>query len=200
MLKLFDSSISGNCYKVRLLLAQLGIPFERVPVDVTSPAPRPDELTRLNPSGSVPLLVLDDGRAISESNAILWHLAEGSPFLPDEPAGRVDVLRWLFFEQNAHEPRIAVNRNLIAYREEAELYPEVIEFNHVRGEAALATMDRHLDEHEFFSGGRYSIADIALYGYTHVADEGRFELGRHPAVVSWLGRVREQPRHVTIGA
>ena len=153
-----------------------------------------------HPSGSVPLLVLENGQVLPESNAILWHLAEGSPFLPDEPAGRVDLLRWLFFEQNAHEPRIAVNRNLIAYRKEAELYPEVIEFNHVRGEAALATMDRHLTEHEFFYGGRYSIADIALYGYTHVADEGRFELDRYPAVLSWLGRVRQQPGHVTIDA
>ena len=200
MLKLFDSAISGNCYKVRLLLTQIGIPFERIPVDVTAPGPRPKELTRLNPSGAVPLLVLDDGRAIPESNAILWHLAEGSAYLPDEPAVRTDLLRWLFFEQNAHEPRIAVNRNLIAYRKEAELYPEVIAFNHVRGEAALAVMDRQLAEHDYFVGGSYSIADIALYGYTHVADEGRFELGRYPAVLKWLGLVRRQPRHIPIDA
>lgn len=196
MLKLYDSAISGNCYKVRLLLHLLDLSFERIAVDVNGPAPRPDELLRLSPTGSVPLLVFEDGRALPESNAILWHLAQGTPYLPDDAAGRTETLRWLFFEQNAHEPRIAVNRNLIVYRKVAEHLPEVIEFNRVRGEAALGAMERHLSDHAFFAAGRYTIADIALYGYTHVADEGGFDLGRYPAVVAWLARVREQPGHV----
>jgi len=200
MLKLYDSPISGNCYKVRLLLHLLDTPFERVPVDVNDPGPRPAELLRLSPTGSVPLLVFEDGRAIPESNAILWHLAQGTPYLPDDAAGRTDTLRWLFFEQNAHEPRIAVNRNLIAYRKEADRLPQVIEYNRVRGESALAAMARHLSQRPFFAAERYTIADIALYGYTHVADEGGFDLGRCPAVVEWLGRVRRQPGHVPMDA
>jgi glutathione S-transferase len=200
LFKLYDSAISGNCYKVRLLLSQLELPFERIPVDVNGPGPRPDELLRLSPTGSVPLLVEEDGRATAESNAILWRLAGGTPLLPDEPAERLETLRWLFFEQNAHEPRIAVNRNLIAYRRVADRYREVIEFNHVRGEAALDAMERHLTQRDSFVGGRYTIADIALYAYTHVAPEGGFDLNDRPAVLRWLERVRTRPRYVPIDA
>jgi glutathione S-transferase len=172
MLKLYNATPSGNCYKVRLILAHLEVPYETVEIDVTSTEPRPAELLEHNPLGKVPVLVFDNGRGMAESNSILWHFGRGTEYLPDDEDDRTEILRWLFFEQNIHEPTIAVNR--------------------------LDTMERHLSEHEFFVGDRYSIADIALYAYTHVADEGGFELGSRPAIHRWLERVRAQPGHVTM--
>lgn len=198
MLKLYNATPSGNCYKVRLILAHLGVPYETVEIDVTSTEPRPAELLEHNPLGKVPVLVFDDGRGMAESNSILWHFGRGTEYLPDDEDDRTEVLRWLFFEQNIHEPTIAVNRFLISYLGRAERFADVIAFNHRRGEGALDTMERHLSEHEFFVGDRYSIADIALYAYTHVADEGDFELRSRPAIQRWLERVRAQPGHVTM--
>jgi len=198
MLKLYNATPSGNCYKVRLILAHLGVLYETVEIDVTSTDPRPAEILTHNPLGKVPVLVFDDGRGIAESNAILWHFARGTPYLPEDEDDRTEVLRWLFFEQNIHEPTIAVNRSLISYLGRAERFADVIAFNHRRGEGALDTMERHLSEREFFVGDRYSIADIALYAYTHVADEGGFELESRPAIERWLERVRTQPGHVTL--
>jgi glutathione S-transferase len=198
MLKLYNATPSGNCYKVRLILAHLGVPYETVEIDVTSTEARPAELLEHNPLGKVPVLVFDDGRGMAESNSILWHFARGTPYLPDDEDDRTEVLRWLFFEQNIHEPTIAVNRFLISYLGRADRFEDVIAFNHRRGEGALDTMERHLSEYEFFVGDRYSIADIALYAYTHVADEGGFELRLRPAIQRWLERVRAQPGHVTM--
>lgn len=198
MLKLFNATPSGNCYKVRLILAHRGLPYETVEIDVTSADPRPAELLAHNPLGKVPVLVFDDGRGMAESNSILWHFGRETLYLPDDEDDRTEVLRWLFFEQNIHEPTIAVNRFLISYLDRAERFADVIAFNHWRGEGALDAMEHHLSEHEFFVGDRYSIADIALYAYTHVADEGAFELGSRPAIQRWLKKVREQPGHVTM--
>lgn len=198
MLKLYNATPSGNCYKVRLILAHLGVPYETIEIDVTSADPRPPELLAHNPLGKVPVLVFDDGRGMAESNSILWHFGRGTPYLPDNEDDRTEVLRWLFFEQNIHEPTIAVNRFLISYLGRADRFADIIAFNHRRGEGALDAMERYLSEHEFFVRGRYSIADIALYAYTHVADEGDFELGSRPAIQRWPHRVREQAGHVTM--
>jgi glutathione S-transferase len=196
MLRLYNSEPSGNCYKVRLLLAQLDLPYEAVDVDVVSGAPRPEGLRKENPLNRVPLLVLEDGRHLAESDAILWHLAQGTRYLPSDPYETTQVLRWMFFEQNMHESSIAVNRFLIAFANKREQFAEAIAFNHRRGIAALDGMEAHLAERRFFVGERYSIADIALYGYTHVAPEGDFDLGPYPAIRNWMRRVQEQPDHV----
>jgi glutathione S-transferase len=197
---LYDSPVSGNCYKVRLLLAHLGIEYERRTVDVVDRSNRPELLGGLNPALRVPTLVLDDGRPLAESGAILWYFGEGTAFVPDDPYERAQVLQWLFFEQYDHEPAIAVVRFWVAYSgrpgEFADRLPERMK----AGYRALAAMERHLDGREFFVGDEPSLADIALYAYTHVAHEGGFELDRHPAVQAWLGRVAALPGHVPIDA
>ena len=196
MVHLYTSEPSGNCYKIRLILAHLGIPYETTEVDVFRGGTRPAGLSKQNPLNKVPLLVLEDGRCLPESNAILWHLAQGTEYLPTDPYQVSQALRWMFFEQNIHESTIAVNRFLISYAKVADRHPEVIQFNHRRGHAALAAMEAHLQEQEFFAADRYTIADIVLYGYTHVADEGDFDLGGYSAIRTWLDRVRNQPGHV----
>jgi glutathione S-transferase len=195
MLRLYNSEPSGNCYKVRLMLAHLGRGYEAIEVDVVRNV-RPEELSRENPLNKVPLLVLEDGTHLPESNAILWHLAQGTRYLPERPADVTQALRWMFFEQNVHESTIAVNRFLIAFSGKAEEFAEAIAFNHRKGVKALEAMERHLQGQAYFAGGRYSIADIALFGYTHVAPEGNFDLEPFPAIRAWLERVREQPGHV----
>jgi glutathione S-transferase len=197
---LYDSPVSGNCYKVRLLLAHLGIAYERRTVDVVDRSNRPELLGGLNPALRVPTLVLDDGRPLAESGAILWYFGEGTAFVPDDPYERAQVLQWMFFEQYDHEPAIAVVRFWVAYSgrpgEFADRLPERMK----AGYRALAGMERHLDGREFFVGDEPSLADIALYAYTHVAHEGGFELDRHPAVQAWLGRMAALPGHVPIDA
>jgi glutathione S-transferase len=196
-LKLHDYLSSGNGYKCRLLLHQLGIPFERVELDILRGETRTPEFLRLNPNGRIPLLQLEDGRCLAESNAIQWYLAEGTRFLPDDRVGRAQALQWMFFEQYSHEPYIAVLRfwtHAGWLEEKAAQVPERRE----RGLAALGVMERELERRDWFAGDRYSIADIALYAYTHVADEGGFDLAAFPAVQRWLARVREQPGHVPI--
>ena len=197
MLRLYDYLESGNAYKVRLLLSQLDVPFERAPLDILKGETRTPEFLAKNPSGRIPLLEWPDGRRLAESNAILFYLAEGTPLLPDSLWDRADVLRWLFFEQNHHEPYIAVARfwhHSGRIEENRPLLPDRLR----RGNEALGVMERHLAAHPYFSGARYTIADIALYAYTHVAAEGGFDLAAFPAVSAWLPRVRTQPRHVSI--
>jgi glutathione S-transferase len=196
---LYDSAVSGNCYKVRLLLAQLELPFERREVDVVDRSGRAELLGELNPALRVPTLVLDDGRALGESNAILCYLAEGTPLLPAVRYERAQALQWMFFEQYSHEPYIAVARFLLHVSPKPPPQAEV-ERLHRGGEAALAAMERHLATREYLVGERYTVADIALYAYTHVAPEGGFDLDGLPAVRAWLERVRAQPRHVPIEA
>jgi glutathione S-transferase len=196
-MKLYDFLESGNGYKVRLLLHQLEIPYERVELDILNGASRTPEFLAKNPNGRIPTLELDDGRTLFESNAIQFYLAEGTPYLPEDALERAGVLQWMSFEQYSHEPYIAVVRFWLHQGLEREKAEEIDE-RRSRGYDALAVMERHLVEHDFFVAGRYSIADIALYAYTHVAHEGGFELGPYVAVRRWLERVAAQPRHIPI--
>jgi len=197
---LYDSAVSGNCYKVRLLLAQLGIEYERRELDVVDRSNRESVIGReRNPALRVPTLVLDDGRALGESNAILWWLAGDTDFAPDDKFECSQVLQWQFFEQYDHEPNIAVARFWLTKRL-GEVNPERIEGWHAGGYRALTAMESHLASRTFLVGERYSIADISLYAYTHVAAEGGFDLGRYPAISRWLERVAAQPGHVGIDA
>jgi glutathione S-transferase len=193
---LYNNQLSGNCYKVRLLFAQLGIEYERREVDVFERAGRAELLEALNPALRVPTLVLDDGRPLAESNAILFFFAEGTPYLPEDRFERAQVLQWLFFEQYSLEPYVAVAR----FWTLAQISPDPSELeDKLRGgKAALQAMDRHLTDQEFVVAERYTIADIALYAYTHVAPEGRFDLHPYPALRAWLERVAAQPGHVPI--
>lgn len=193
---LYDSAVSGNCYKVRLLFAHLGIAYERRELSVYDRSNRPDVLGRLNPALRVPTLVLDDGRTLAESNAIIFHFAEGTPYLPGDAFERAQVLQWLFYEQYDHEPNIAVAR----FWKLAGIDPPAADLEAKRrgGQRALAAMERHLAERRFLVGERYTIADIGLYAYTHVAPEGGFALDGLPAVRAWLDRVAAQPGHVAI--
>ena len=196
-MKLYDDPISGNGYKVRLLLAQLGLPYAYVALDIQRGETRTSEFLAKNANGKIPVLELDDGACLPESNAILWYLAEGTPFLPGERLARARVLQWLCFEQYSHEPHIATLRfwaHAGLLEERAAWVPE----KRRNGAAALAVMEQHLATRPFFAAGRYTIADVALYAYTHVAGEGGFDLSPYPAVRAWLARVREQPGHVAI--
>jgi glutathione S-transferase len=197
---LYNSPVSGNCYKVRLLLAQLGREYETVEMSVFDRSNRSEVLGDLNPGLRVPTLVLDDGRPLAESNAILWYFGDGTPYVPEDSYERAQVLQWAFFEQYSHEPYIAVARFWKTYSGR----PEVFERQRDRlldgGYAALDAMERHLDGREFLVGDRYSIADISLYAYTHVAHEGDFDLSEYPAIRAWLDRVAAQPGHVPIDA
>src|SRR5450432_462374 len=176
MLRLHDDLTSGNGFKVRLLLEQLGVPFERIQYDIDKRATRTPEFLAKNPNGRIPLLEREDGTFLAESNAILWYLAEGTPFVPEDRRQRAEVLQWMFFEQYNHEPNIATVRFWITHK--VPLTP-LIELSmpakRAAGAAALAVMEQHLATRSFFVGERYSIADIALYAYTHVADEGGFD-------------------------
>ncbi len=197
MLRLYDYWESGNAYKVRLLLHQLGTPFERVHLDILRGETRTPKFLAKNPNHRVPLLEWPDGRRLAESDAILCHLAEGAELGPSDAWERAQILQWMFFEQYSHEPFIAVVRfwhfagRLEAHRDELPAKME-------GGYHALGVMQTHLAEREFFVGERYTVADIALFAYTHVAHEGGFDLERFPAVSGWLDRVRSQPRHIGI--
>ena len=197
MLRLYDYLKSGNCYKVRLLLSQIGLPFERVHLDILKGETHQPEYLSRNPNHRVPLVEWPDGRRLAESNAILFCLAESSPYLPDEPWERAQVLQWLFFEQYSHEPYIAVVR-FWHFAGTLDEHKAALAEKVDRGYHALDVMEQHLSTHEFFVARRYSIADIALYAYTHVAHEGAFDLGRFPSVTAWLERVAAQRGHVRI--
>jgi len=197
---LYNSAVSGNCYKVRLLLAQLGLEYETIEMSVVDRSNRTEVLGTLNPALRVPTLVLDDGRPIAESNAILWYFGEGNAYLPTDPYERAQVLQWCFFEQYSHEPNIAVARFWLAYSGTPEKFIDHLPERMKGGYAALDAMERHLDGLKYLVGARYSIADISLYAYTHVAHEGGFDLAPYPAIRGWLERVAEQPGHVSIDA
>lgn len=200
MMKLFENPDSGNCYKVRLLLHHLEIPFERILVSVMPGAERPAELLKHTTIGRVPVLELEDGTGLKESNAILNYLAAGTPYLPDDPLERSRVLAWMFFEQNLHEPNIAGRRYWVALAPDSS--PRAAQLPHwlETGTQVLATMERELQQADFFGSPSYTIADIALFGYTQVADEGGFDLSAFPAIHAWMDRVRQQPGHVPMSA
>jgi glutathione S-transferase len=195
---LYDNDVSGNCYKVRLLLAHLGIDYERRQLDVVDRSNRPDVLGGLNPALRVPTLVLDDGRPLAESNAIITFLAEGTPYLPEDAYERAQAFAWMLFEQYEIEPNLAVARfwNLFGI----EVSSEQRELKRQAGEKGLAALERGLADRTWLVGGRYSVADISLYGYTHVAAEGGFDLEPYPSIRAWLGNVAAQPGHVPITA
>jgi glutathione S-transferase len=199
MVTVFGMADSGNCYKVKLALAQLKLPYRWVEVSTTKGETRTQAFLARNPNGQVPTLQLEDGAYLPESGAILFYLAEGTPLLPAGRLERARVLQWMFFEQYSHEPCIAVARAILRYQppdspRRAEL-PRLQE----RGRQALGVMEGRLTQSDYFAGAKYSIADIALYAYTHCAADGGFDLLAYPAVRAWLARVREMPGHVPLG-
>ncbi len=197
---LYTSAVSGNCYKVRLLFAHLGVGYDAVEMSVVDRSNRSDVLGELNPGLRVPTLVLDDGRPLAESNAILWYFGDGTEYVPTDGYERAQVLQWQFFEQYSHEPNIAVARFWISYSGAPERFEADLPARMKAGYAALDAMERHLRDRQFLVGERYSLADISLYAYTHVAHEGNFDLGPYPAIRAWVDRVAEQPGHVPIAA
>jgi glutathione S-transferase len=200
MVRLYDFLPSGNGYKVRLLLRQLSIPYELIEMDITRGETRTPEFLAKNPNGRIPLVELDSGRFLAESGAILFYFAEGTRFLPSDRWKRAEVLQWMFFEQYSHEPYVAVARawlHLFGLDEERR---RQLPQKQKLGYDALGVMERHLAAREYFVGDEPSIADIALYAYTHVADEGGFDLARFPAVRGWLARIRSLPGYVPITA
>ena len=197
---LHEMHISGNCYKIRLLAHQLGIPLKLEEYPLLARKTRQPEFLAKNPNGRVPLLELDDGRLLAESGAILFYLSDGTPFQPSDHFGRAQMLQWMFFEQYEHEPAIAVARRWLAYETKEALEPKrhLVPEWHAKGNAVLGVMQTHLEKNNWFAGGRYSIADIALYAYTHCSGEGGFDLSLYPAVTAWLERVRAQPGHIPL--
>ena len=199
MLKIYDFTGSGNGYKTWLLASQLGLPFRRIECDILKGETRTPEFLKKNPNGRIPTLELDDGTFLFESGAILWYLAEGTPFAPADRLARARTLQWMFFEQYSHEPFLAVARFWKHFfdkptpQQEAAL-PDIMK----KGYAALDVMEKHLQSRSYFVDERYTIADIALYAYTHVAEEGGLELAPYPQLRAWLARVKAQPRHVAI--
>lgn len=205
MIRLYDYLPSGNGYKVRLLLTQLGIPFERIELDIIDGKTRTPEFLRKFPNGRIPAIEFEDGRRLFESNAIMWHFAEGTQFLPSHPFERARALQWMFFEQYSHEPYIAVARFFAMHPEHQDDRRVNLSRIIKGGYDALGVMESHLSgagegDHprDFFVGGNYSIADIALYAYTHVAHEGGFDLAKYPGIRTWLARVKSQPLHIPI--
>ena len=200
MLRLYDFLPSGNGYKIRLLLTQIGIPFERIEVNILTKETQTLEFLSKNPNGKIPVLEIESGKYLAESNAIMIYLSEGTEFLPYDRFLRAQVLAWLFFEQNSHEPFIATSRFLISILGKTEEYKDVIEQKREPGYAALRIMENHLTSHNFFVGKRYTIADMGLFAYTHVANEGGFDLTQFPAIQAWIERVKAQPRYISITA
>ena len=197
---LHQMHVSGNCYKVRLCARQVGVPLTLRDYGLHDGDTRKPAFLAKNPNGRVPMLELDDGRCLPESGAILWYLAEGSPLVTDDRWGRAEMLQWMFFEQYSHEPYVAVARFWLKFAPPAELEKKkhLVPEWHAKGHAALRVMESHLSTHDWFAAGRYTLADIALYGYTHSAADGGFDLGAYPAVRAWLARVAAQPGHVPL--
>ncbi|AZF11812.1 MULTISPECIES: glutathione S-transferase family protein [unclassified Pseudomonas] len=198
MYKVYGDYRSGNCYKVKLMLSLLGIPYQWIDIDILKGDTQTPEFLAKNPNGKIPVLELEDGTCLWESNAILNFLADGSEFLPSEPRLRTQVLQWQFFEQYSHEPYIAVARFIQFYLNMPQDRLEEYKTSHKGGYKALKVMERQLQATPYLVGEQYSIADIALYAYTHVAHEGGFDLAPYPAVQAWLQRVASHPNHVAM--
>lgn len=191
-IELYGDSISGNCYKLQLACAQLDIDYTWHEIDILAGESRTEKFLAMNPNGRVPLMALPDGRYLSESNAILCYLADGSTLAGDDRFERANVLRWMFFEQYSHEPYIATSRFIIQYLGRPEEREGDLESRKGGGYMALDVMEQELTDNDFIANDNYSIADIALYAYTHVADEGGFDLGNYPQIRAWLERVEMQ--------
>ncbi|HEX4939764.1 MAG TPA: glutathione S-transferase family protein [Candidatus Kapabacteria bacterium] len=196
-MRLYQYHPSGNCYKIRLLLNQLGIPYEKVEIDILRRESRTPEFLRINPNGRIPVLDVN-GRYLPESNAALYYLAQGTRFFPQDRFAQAQVLQWMFFEQYSHEPYIATIRFWVAFQRSAQKNADEIRRRMPLGYAALEVMERHLSQNLYFVDNRYSIADITLFAYTHVAEEGGFQLSRYPHLQAWIRRVQQQPGHISI--
>jgi len=192
----YGDSISGNCYKIQLLCAQLDISYDWQEVDILKGDTRTDEFLAMNANGKIPLLALSDGHYLAESNAILGYLAEGSELAGSDRFSRAQVLQWMFFEQYSHEPNIATSRFIIKYLASPRDRQAALEEKRIGGYKALDVMEKQFGDNEFIAGPKFSIADIALYAYTHVADEGGFDLKAYPEIRAWLGRVEATPAFV----
>lgn len=199
MYRVYGDRKSGNCYKVQLVLEQLKLSYQWVDIDVLQGQSRSAGFLAQNPNGQVPLLITPEGEALPESNAIMFYLAEGSPLIPTDRMARAQMLRWMLFEQYSHEPNVAVARFIVRYLGRPAEREAVLQDKIARGHKALAVMDNHLAKADFFAGA-YSLADIALYAYTHAAEQGLIELAPYPAVRAWLQRVAAQPGHVAMDA
>jgi glutathione S-transferase len=199
MYKIYGDVNSGNCYKVKLLTEQLGVEYQWISVDILKKETQSPEFLQKNPNGKIPLLETVDVQYLPESNAILYFLAEGSRYLPENCFERAQVLQWLFFEQYSHEPYIATARYIIRYLKRPLEMEAALQAKMAPGNKALRVMEAHLRNHDYFGGDRYTIADIGLFAYTHVADEGGFELSEFPAICGWIERVKSQPGYVEIG-
>jgi glutathione S-transferase len=196
---LYSQQMSGNAYKPRLLMAQLGIPFRLVEMNTYDGSTRKPGFLAKNPIGRVPLLEFPDGRRLAESNAILLHLAEGTRFIPADPFERAKAYEWLFFEQYSHEPAIAVRRSILMAPERAHMRtPERLGPLLEKGNDALRVMETRLSQADWLAGESYSVADISLYAYTHVAEEGGYDLEPYPGIRAWISRVAAEPGHVPI--
>lgn len=200
MLRVYGDGLSGNCYKIRLLLSHLNLPHEWNHVDILKQQTHSDDFLRLNPNGKIPVLVLDDGQTLTESNAILHYLADGSDWLPEDRLLRARVLQWQFFEQYSHEPFIAVARYIQVYLNRPAEREAEYQGKQAGGHKALAVMDQQLAQSPFLVGDSPTIADLSLYAYTHVAGDGGFDLDGYRQVRDWLARVAALPGHVPMKA
>ena len=196
MITIYGMSSSGNCYKLQLLMAQLGYEYAWEEIDVIRGENLSPEFLAMNDRGKVPVLKLDDGRTMSESNAILNYLAQGTPLLPDGAWQRAKTLQWMFFEQYSHEPYIAVSRFIHKFLPPDHPRRATLDALKASGNEALAAMERHLQRLPWFGGEHYTIADIALFAYTHVAEDGGFDLGAYPHIERWINRMQTQPGFV----
>jgi glutathione S-transferase len=200
MYRVYGMSASGNCHKVRMVLEALELPYEWTEIDLVRGQTRTPEFLAMNPNGQVPVLEIEPGVHLPQSNAILCYLADGTPLVPDDRLQRARAMEWMFFEQYSHEPYIAVARYLRHFHPDPASQRALVQTKMDGGYHALAVMENHLAREPFFAAGRYTIADIALYGYTHVAGEGGFDLARFPAVTAWLARIEAQPGYVRMPA
>lgn len=197
MYKLYDFLPSGNCYKIRLLLNQLDIKYERINIDILSKESRTPEFLKINPNGRTPVLY-HDGKYLAESNAILWYLASNSTMIPKGNYEQALALQWMFFEQFSHEPHIASARYWVSILKAEEEYKEQLKVKMNLGYAALDVMEQYLENNHFFVANQYSIADIALYAYTHVAEEGNYDLSGYSQIKDWFNRIENQKNYISI--
>jgi glutathione S-transferase len=195
-LKIYGDSRSGNCYKIQLLCAEMNIAYDWQEVDILAGDTHTPDFLAMNPNGKIPLLVLPDGRCLPESNAVLCFLADGSEFFGGDAFARADILQWMFFEQYSHEPYIGTSRFIVKYLGNPPDKQASLAEKKSGGEKALGIMDRQLQSHSYITGEQFGIADIALYAYTHVADEGGFDLNGYPAIRNWIGRIEGRARYV----
>jgi len=200
MYRVFGMSASGNCHKVRMVLEALHLPYEWSEIDPGRGQTHTPEFLAMNPNGQVPVLEIGPDVHLPQSNAILCYLADGTPLIPQERMQHARAMQWMFFEQYSHEPYIAVARYLCRFHPDPASQRALVETKMGGGYRALAVMEGHLAREPYFAAGRYTIADIALYAYTHVAGEGGFDLARFPAVTAWLARVEAQPGYVRMPA